>query len=163
MDGDWTLYNAYKKGFEAATVPAERQRFLNAMGWFRQDTMMKAALSYTLKGELRPQELFSIPRGIGMSGDHGAALLWDWMTTNYDVLMERVPPVFAVYMPYFAMGCTDDRLEAARIFFAENGPHYMAGQEKELAKVSENVGNCISLRSREGGVVADYLRGVAGM
>ena len=163
MDGGWKLYNAYKTGFEEAAVPTERQRFLGALGWFRDDTMMKSALSYTLKGDLRPQELFSIPMGIGQSGDHGAEILWTWMTGNYDALMERIPPVFAVYMPYFAMGCTDDRLEAARVFFAEDGPHYMDGQEKELAKVAENVGNCISLRAREGEAVASYLRSVAGM
>jgi hypothetical protein len=102
--------------------------------------------------------------GIGRSGDEEhAKILWDWMTNNYDELMKKMPPMFAVYMPYFAGGCSSDRIEAARIFFAEDGPHYQPGQEKELAKVAEAVGDCVGLREREGKAVREYLMHVAGL
>ena len=163
LDGDWVLYNAYKKGFEEASVPAERQRFLAALGWFRQEVMVKAALRYSLTGDLRPQERFTIPMGLGAAGDRERALLWEWMTTNYEQIMDFIPPMFAVYMPYFAAGCSADRLEAARVFFDPEGEHFVAGQEKELAKVSEMTGHCIGLREREGEAVAAYLRDLAGL
>ena len=66
------------------------------------------------------------------------------------ILVEHQLPVTGISSP-------DDRLEAARVFFAEDGPNHVAGQEKELAKVAENVGNCISLRSREGEAVSGGL------
>ncbi len=164
LDGGWRLYNKYKKGFEEAKVPAERARFLAGLGWFTEPAMIQHALYYSLHGDLRPQEIFTIPMGIGRNGDEESTkILWDWMTDNYDELMKKMPPMFAVYMPYFAGGCSADRLEAARLFFAEDGPHYVAGQEKELAKVAEAVGDCVGLREREGKAVREYLNQVAGL
>jgi hypothetical protein len=60
-------------------------------------------------------------------------------------------------MPGIASGCSEDRVAAARTFFAD--PKRTApGMEKEMAKVSEAVKDCAALRSREGTVVAAYLR-----
>jgi alanyl aminopeptidase len=162
--GGWRLYNKYKKGFETSKIPADRSRYLAGLGWFTDPAMIQHALYYCLHGDLRPQEIFTIPMGIGQTGneDH-TKLLWDWMTSNYDQLMEKMPPMFAVYMPYFAAGCSADRIEAARAFFAQDGPHYKAGQEKELDKVAEGVGDCLGLREREGDAVREYLVHVAGL
>ena len=57
----------------------------------------------------------------------------------------------------FARGCSQERLEAARAIFA-SPEHRVPGTEKQLAKVSDLVHDCVTLRKREGAAVARYLR-----
>jgi hypothetical protein len=100
--------------------------------------------------------MFSIPMSVAtVHGESG--MLWDWMTTNYDAILEKIPEMFMIYMPYFAQGCSRERLVAAEAFFADP-EHHVTGQEKEMAKVAEGVNDCASLRDREGEAVAAYLR-----
>jgi hypothetical protein len=83
------------------------------------------------------------------------------MTGNYASLVSRMPPpVAATYLPYFAAGCSADRLAAARTFFADPARN-LPGTEAELAKVGEAVKSCVELREREGRAVAAYLQSAA--
>lgn len=86
---------------------------------------------------------------------------WTWIQANYDAFTSRIPPMFAVYMPYFAAGCSTERLEQARRFFADPR-HAAPGTEREMAKLGQQVEDCASLRAREEAAVADYLRRAAG-
>jgi len=156
IEGDWKLYNTYKKEFEAATVPAERQRFLSALGRFQDWSMQEAALDFALSGELRPQELFSIPQGVGMNSWDDPSRMWDWFVKNYDRIVELMPPQFKTYMPFFAGGCEEERLVAAREFFAVE-EHQAPGQDRIMERVSEGVMECVELRRREGPTVAEFL------
>ena len=61
------------------------------------------------------------------------------------------------FMPYFGGGCSVERLETARSFFAEP-THQVDGTEANLQKVSDQVSDCSNLRKREGQAVAGYLK-----
>lgn len=160
LDGDWKLYNSFKSKFEAATVPAERSRYLTAMGWFENTGIAKAALNYAIDGEARPQEMFNIIQGVGsLHGDSG--MVWDWFVASFDRMTARLPEPFKAYMPFFAGGCDAKRLEAAKVFFAEDG-HSVEGTEVQLGKVAESVTDCVSLREREGEAVGRFLQQYAG-
>jgi hypothetical protein len=63
----------------------------------------------------------------------------------------------AVFMPMAAAGCSGERLAAGQAFFSDPA-HAPPGTEKELAKVTERVEDCMKLRAREGERVRDYLR-----
>lgn len=157
IEGDWKLYNAYKKGFEHATLPAERSRFLGALGQFTDWSMQEAALDFALSGDLRPQELFTIPRGVATNSWDQPSRMWDWFVANFDRIVELMPPQFKTYMPFFASGCEEERLVAAREFFAVK-EHQAPGQDKMLARVEEGVVDCADLRRREGPTVAEFLQ-----
>lgn len=156
IDGDWKLYNTFKKEFEAATVPADRARFLGALGRFQNWSMQEAALDFTLSGELRPQELFTIPLGVGMNSWDDPGRMWDWFVKNYDRIVELMPPQFKTYMPFFAGGCQEERLVAAREFFAIE-EHQAPGQDRIMERVAEGVMECVNLRRREGPTVSEFL------
>ena len=66
------------------------------------------------------------------------------------------------FMPAFAGGCSEERIGQAREYFADP-EHAPPGAEKELAKVSERVEDCLDLREREGERVRAYLTKPAGM
>lgn len=151
------LFNAYKEKFESAEIPAVRSRYLSALGSFRDPKIQDEGLTYALSGALRPQELFALGQGMGGSGDAGRDKLFNWMTENYDAIMAKVPPMFASFMPFFASGCSAERLAAAEAFFG-TPERANPGTEKQLAKVAEGVDQCVGLREREGAAVANYLR-----
>jgi alanyl aminopeptidase len=90
----------------------------------------------------------------------GRDRVYAWMTAHYDRLAARLPSEMVAYFPYFVTGCSEQRLEAARKFFATPA-HSVDGTEANLAKVSDSIKDCLNLREREGKAVAGYLRTVA--
>ncbi len=155
LDGDRQLFEEYRKRFEGAKTPTERQRFLSALGAFEDPEIRQTALAYALEGPLQASEIFSV--GFGMfSSESGRDTIYHWLTDNYDSILERMPRAFASMMPDFAGGCSQERLEHARTFFSQAG-RSVPGTHKELEKVSEQVQDCVALRGREGAAVARYL------
>lgn len=161
LEGDWRYYNALKTAFEEATIPAERQRFLGAMGRFRSPAIAKAALHYSISGQARPQEMFSIPMGVGQLHDEDH-LVWKWFQGNYQTIRGMIPESFAIYLPYFAQSCSAEQWAEAEAYFGDPD-RYVKGQETQMAKVGEETLDCAALRERERDAVAEYLRSYAGM
>ena len=156
VGGGRELFDEYKKRFESAGSPTERARFLDALGAFDSPELRRAAYDYALAGPLRPNEIFDVGRA--MSNDAaGRDLGFRWLTESWDELMGRVPPVFASFMPFFASGCSAERLAEARAFFAQP-EHRGPATGKQLAQVAEQVEDCVRLRAREGEAVARFLQ-----
>jgi alanyl aminopeptidase len=156
IDGDRQLFDTYKARFEAAKVPAERERFLASLGAFENPKIQQQALDYVLQGPLRPNEMFTIQRNMADT-DRSGRLGFDWMTRNYDAITARIPPMFAAYLPYSANGCSMERLDKAREFFS-TPEHGVAGTGATLQRVADQVTDCAALRKREGAGVAAYLQ-----
>jgi hypothetical protein len=159
LEGDAALFDEYRRRFESAEVPQERERFLWSMGYFEDPDLHARVLRYALAGPLRPTELSALLSSWLSSASRDRA--FRFVTDHYATITERIPPSYAAYMPRFADGCSLERLEHAKRFFADPA-HQIAGAERQLAKLAEEVTDCAGLRAREGAAVADYLRGVAG-
>jgi alanyl aminopeptidase len=153
--GDRALFDLYRRRFETSQVPADRNRYLGALGRFREPQLVDEALGYTLGGPLRPNEIFRIPFGL-MSSQHNRERVFAWFMQNYGAIAGRVPPPVLGFMPWIAGGCSAERLAAAEAFFAK--PENQApGTATTLAKVGDQVRDCVGLREREGAAVAAYL------
>jgi alanyl aminopeptidase len=157
LGGDAALWETYRTRFEAAPNPGERRNFLSALGGFRAPELTQKSLDYALAGPLRPQEVFALPRGIGGGSAAGREAQFRWVTANYEAILKRVPPMVSVFLPYAASGCSGELLVAGQAFFSDPA-HAPPGTEKELAKVTEQVEDCVKLRAREGGRVREYLQ-----
>ena len=160
LRGDSALFAEYAQRFETAATATERRRFLEALGNFRSHPLMLRGLAYALSGPMRAQELLQIPQTAAEVPEFQEEV-YLWMTSNYDAIADRMPAKFAIYLPYFAGGCSLKRLDSAEAFFGEPR-HRPAGTEQELAQVSDQVQDCVSLRQREGPAVAAYLESLAG-
>jgi alanyl aminopeptidase len=154
-EGDQALFDEYKKRAEETQIPTERRRFLGALGSFRNPGLQEETLRYAIEGPVRPQEMFQVSMGIGTTSA-GRERVYRWMTENYDTIVGRIPPVFASFMTMFAGGCSEERLANAHEFFGRP-EHQVAGTDKQLAKVSDQVNDCLGLREREGEAVSRYL------
>ena len=151
---DTTLYYEFRRRFEAAKTPNDRRRYLTALGTFHAPELVDETLHYALTGPLRPQEvMFGF---MGFDTPELADKTWSWAQANYDQIAAKIPPMFRVYLVYFAMGCSRERLEAAKAFFSQP-EHAPMGTEQELAKVGDRITECASLRDREGARVAKML------
>jgi alanyl aminopeptidase len=151
--GDATLLAEYRKRFEAAPSPTERTRFLFACVGFRDPAVRAEVLAWALG--LRPQELIGIAASLRGTPE-GRAQVFDWFRANANAILKRLPPPYHPSLATLAGGCESERLAPARALFAE---HQVAAADEELAKVQEQVDECLALRTREAVAVGDYLRG----
>jgi alanyl aminopeptidase len=156
IDGTAEQFDTIRERFEATEQPAERDRYLQALGAFREPALVDRALDYAFSGPLRANELFSLPAGLTRTAA-GSDRAFRWMTENYATLAERLPPEFMGFMPFFAGGCSTERLESARVFFAKP-EHQVEGTPRMLGRVSAQVDECLALRSREGESAHRFLR-----
>ncbi|MFL6245989.1 MAG: M1 family metallopeptidase, partial [Thermoanaerobaculia bacterium] len=151
-EGDEALFEEYRKRFESATSPAERSRYLVALGRFRNPALRDKAREYSFTGAVRPNELFLLWGGAETAEERDE--LFQWITTNYETIMKRLPPVFVSNMPFIANGCEPERVTRAREFFTA---HKIEGTERQLARVEEQVKECAALKMREMEAVSAYL------
>ncbi|MEO6463057.1 MAG: M1 family metallopeptidase, partial [Candidatus Eisenbacteria bacterium] len=155
-DGDEPLWERIRTKFESAPNPAERRTYLLALASFETPALRAKSLAYALTGPLKPQETLTVPRRIAEGSEDGRAVTYEWIATHYDAVLLRLPPMLAVFMPSLGGGCSPERLARAQAFFAEPA-HAPRGTEKELAKLTERVEDCVELRRREGERVKSYL------
>jgi alanyl aminopeptidase len=152
MNGDEALFEEYRKRFESATLPAERQRFLVGLARFSDPKLRAKAREYAFTGPLRAQELGILYSG-GQTAEEREAN-YAFITAHYEEVTKRIPPPFLSSMPFIAGGCEPARVEKAREFFAT---HSVEGTERSMLRVSEQVNECASLRQREMAAVTKYL------
>ena len=155
--GDTALFREYRRRFEKTKVPAERRRYLAALGSFRDPWIVEAGLAYALDGPLRANEILSIP-GRYASLPEFRPVVWRWATENFKTIVGRVPANNGVDLVDYAGGCSDDLLEQARLFFSAPG-HEVPGFDVGFRKVADEVNDCVRLRRREQPAVAAFLRG----
>jgi alanyl aminopeptidase len=160
MHGDRVLFEAYRKAFEASKTPSDRQRYLGALGRFVDPAIQDEALRYALEGPVRVNEIRVITAGIRGQSDAGRDRAFAWLRQHYAQVSAKIPSEFQAGFPNYAGGCSRERLDLARQFFAEPA-HRVPGTEKELSQVGEEVGDCAGLREREGPAVAAFLRALA--
>ncbi len=156
MDGTQAQFDDIRMRYEKSTAPVEKSRYLSAMGRFEDPKIQDQLLAYALTDKVRPTDIWQLVGGVGAT-DHGREKIFEWMRKNYDRLASRVPVEFVAYYPYFAGGCSEQRLAAAKEFFSEPD-HRVDGTDATLQKVGDQIEDCVNLREREGQAVAAYLR-----
>jgi len=161
IDGDMELYRKCRERFENATIPATRQLYLSALGSFENTGIQDTALVYALEGPLRPQEFFSIPGSIAGNSSERADFIFTWLTNNFEKVLKIIPPQYQSYLPFFAGGCSSERIAAAKLFF-DKEENQVQGTVSQMAKVTEQVQDCITLRDRERENVETYLKEYVG-
>jgi alanyl aminopeptidase len=157
--GDRARFELYRAKSRAAKVPADRSRYLTALGKFEDPALQDEVLRYALVDEVRVTDRWPMLVGL-FATERGRDKVYAWMTENYDAIAAGLPTELMAYMPFFVSGCEERRLQTAREFFAEP-THRVDGTEANLAKVAEQITDCLNLRAREGEAVANYLRSLS--
>ncbi len=154
-EGGRDLFETYRRRFEAATTPAERSLFLSALGAFRDPALVEAALDYALTGPLRATEINRIPGTISRDVEWRERV-FRWALEHHDAIVARIPAEMASLQPYYAGGCSRERLAEAKRFF-EDPAHQAPGTRSSLAKVAAEVEECATVRDREAAGAAAWF------
>ena len=158
--GDSMLFERLRQGFETSQVPAERQRYLQALASFRDTALVARALAYALSGPLRPQEIGAMLRAAG-GNEKIHDLVFRWVMDNFDAIAGRMPPYARDYLVYAAGGCSVERLQRGRAFFGDP-KRTTPGMAYALTRVADWVSACVGLRERESAAAGRYLAEIAG-
>ena len=152
--GDEKLFDEYRRRFETASLPAERARYLGALGSFTDPALKMKARAYSLTAAVRPTEMFALFGGGETPEEREEG--FEWILAHYDEIMKKLPPAYASGMTAIAGGCEPARVARAREFFKQRN---IPGIERRLAQVEEQVNECAALRQREMAAVSGFLGG----
>jgi hypothetical protein len=145
-NGDEAEFQQFRAKFETAATPADKSRYMSAMGNFRDAKIQDEVLAYALTPNVRVMDRFQLIGGMFQT-EAGRDKVYGWMTKNYDKLASGLPVEFQAYFPYFVSGCEQQRLDAAKKFFAEPA-HKVDGTDRNLEKTASQIGDCLNLRER---------------
>ncbi len=155
LRGDAALFEEYRRRFESADVPDERQRYLYGLGSFTDSALVRRALGYAIEGPLRPQEIMNIPGQIGSRIEYEAQVQ-AWVMAHYDTIAARVPSWSVIYLPWSGSGCSNESAERSRAFYSEPA-HCPTGTAREVEKMLARAHDCAALHDREVEAVTRYL------
>jgi alanyl aminopeptidase len=153
--GDRELYDTLRSRYETAESASEAQRFLGAVCSVRDPEVVDDMLTWALSA-LRPDQLGTLRASVSAT-EEGQARFFDFIRATYDELADRLPQPFVAMLAYSGGGCSLERLAAAREFFL-TPERAVQGTEAAMARVEDQVRDCVSLREREGEAVAAELR-----
>jgi aminopeptidase N len=156
LRGDRALFDRYRREFETTTSPTSRARYLQALGSFEDEAVQAEALRYVMEGPLRPNELTTVPFGIGSLSDAAADRVLAWVIAHYGFFQSKVPRAFQPGAVSFGGGCSTERLAKAKAFFSDPA-RAVSGTQRRIDQVSDQVKDCDGLRRREGAAVRGYL------
>ena len=152
--GDEELFEHLKERFENAETPAERRRYLSAIGSFKDPGVADAALEYALSPSVRPNESGRIAPAV--AHEHRERTV-EWTLANYDRVAEKVPTLHLSFMmPALADGRSEELLARVQAFCSDPSRSTPLLQ-KNLNKVADRVARRARIREKEGPSITAYL------
>lgn len=155
--GDQALIETFKDVFETTKNPQKRTKIMYALGYVADPKQQVAMLDYSLTEKLNSPDLKYIMSGQSYT-EARKALFREWLYKNYPEVKAKLPPFSVAKLPnYTGSGCDLASLETTNKFFEpklESSPEF----KRTLAKLNEQVGNCIKLKNREQASVDQYLQ-----
>ncbi len=154
--GDRALFDAYREGVKTAKERRDRVRLFRGLGAFGNPALAKDAMAFALAGDFDPREADAILYS-ALGFPVGREASWQFMKSNYDAIVARMPREATGFMPYFAEGFCDapHRQEVAE-FFAGRAEK-LPGGSRNLAQVLEGMELCIALRGAQEGSLREEL------
>ncbi len=154
--GDEDLLNQVKTALSKSSDPQRKTKLLNTLGRFGQASVQRKAMDIILDDSITASDVRYLLSLNGV-GHKRRSELQKWILSNYEALSEKAPPFIVPSIPLFlSSACEKEQLAALNSFFSKSG-NKVEGTERSLAKVSESVNDCISLRQRELNSVNNYL------
>ena len=157
FDGDKALLDQFIKTFETTKDPQVRTNMLAAMGFFGKPELQKAVLAYSLTDAVTASDMRTILAGQRYT-DERQALFIDWVYSNYDKVIESLPPFFIPNLPYFTTAQCDAKSLAKTQDFFNDKVADVAGYTRTLSKLEESTQDCIALKKRELDSVNSFLK-----
>jgi alanyl aminopeptidase len=147
-NGDRALFDRLHAEARKTTDLRQRNDLLWAMSAFRDAEILKAAFAIPLTDEFHPTEAMGLIWG--PSGDPKTRpLAYEFVKTNFDALVAKLPRDEGAYLPYIAGGfCDEERRAEVEAFFKDRSTKFTGGP-RVLAQVLEGIRLCTALKTAQ--------------
>ena len=156
--GDRDLFDRLHAAAKKEKDRRDIQRLLRALGAFRDPALAREALALFLSKEFNSREaydiLFSATRH-----DENRQLVWDFLESNYEAVVERLPREITGFLPFLGASFCDASHRAAVATFFEERAAKLPGGTRTLAQALEAIDLCIASRSAQEPGVREFLKG----
>ncbi len=89
--GNLETYNEFIRLFKAETAPDEQRRFMIAIGSFKDESIARRALDFSMSKDVRLQDSCFLPMYVVLT-DTGKRIIWEWTKKNWKGFMKRYSP-----------------------------------------------------------------------
>jgi puromycin-sensitive aminopeptidase len=117
--GDAARFDAMLAAFEAATTPQERRRFLLALAEFRDERLVRRALSLCLGPRIPTQDMAIVMARL-LGNPAARELSWEFTRKHWTRLRKRMPPMLATRLIEATPALGERHRKAVETFFREH-------------------------------------------
>jgi alanyl aminopeptidase len=156
--GDRELFDRFARAVKTTAERRDRIQLYNALGLFPEPALVKRALPLFLSKETDARESDAIL--FAASGEEsGRQAVWDFVKTNYDAIVARLPREETQVIPYLASDFCDaaHRRDVAEFF--RGRAEKLPGGSRRLAQSLETIDLCIASRVVQEPEVRKFLSG----
>ncbi len=142
------LWQRLRAAFDKVRDPTERDLVIEALASFDDPALATKTFDLLLDGTLRSQDLRTV-RARTSGRREVASAVWDWLTTHFDAVVDKLGAKAAPSLPGFASSfCEEGDAERVAEFFAYRRAALPSGIDRPLAQTLEGIRACIVARAR---------------
>jgi puromycin-sensitive aminopeptidase len=154
FSGGATEYADFFRRFKQARTPQEEQRYLYALGGFREPDLLRQTLDRTVSGDIRSQDAPYLVRAM-LSSVYARGLAWDFVKASWETMARQYPPSAYRRMYEGVTTLVSPAWEQeVRAFFPERGI-VLGG--KTLEQYLEQLRVAVRFQEREAPALSAYL------
>jgi aminopeptidase N len=156
VSGDRTLYDQYVAQLaKLGSQPEEYYRFFNALSWFRDPAIVKAALELAVSPTVRTQDTGTLIAGF-IGRPWARATAWEFTKAQWKALIDKLGVFQGIPTIVTSLGglCTASQAADVRQFFAKNP---VASVERGLQQAIERAEQCTAVDLRQSPALAAWL------
>ena len=156
-NGDMELFQTFLARAKRASNRRERARFLDALGHFRDPSVVPVALAVTLSSDFDAREAIEILWQEAVNRET-LPVAWAFLKANFDRLAERLPRESLAWFPWLTTRfCDDARRAEVEAFFRDKAARYPGGP-RFLAQALEVIQLRTALKAAQQESVNDFLK-----
>lgn len=157
-DGGEKEWEAVRARAHEAHTADERNTCLRVLGRTRKPELIDKTLEMALSGEVKMQDIY-MPIGALGTSPEGILKRWNWMKTNWNTLVERLPPSMTMLSSVVAIGVsgftTQKQLNEVHEFFQDKDKK---GFDRSLEQSQDSIRSRIGQLTRDKSDVEQFLK-----
>ena len=144
INGDSALYDRLQKEAETSTNPELQEGSLRLLAEFKDASLEKRSLDYTVSGKVRNQDSV-IELIIMLQGTDTRDLAWNYIKQNWNKVQAQLTTSMGGYLVSGTGSfCSAEKRDEVVSFF---NAHKVPASERALARARDQINDCIELRS----------------
>ena len=154
--GDTALYDRYMAELaNTRSTPEEYYRVFNALGWFRDPTLITRTLEFANSNDVRSQDTSTLI-GILLNQPAAQEAAWAFVKSHWTQLTEKLGVFQGIPGIVSALGgfCSTERASEIRAFFEKN---QVPAAARGLQQALERIESCVALDQRQSAPFARWL------